>query len=52
MCTCKKRKHITHRLKVRVKSKLTIFILLAHLAIFVVNNSFMQVNPQKKWLPS
>ncbi len=34
--------------KVRVKSKLTIFILLAHIAIFVVNNSSMQVNPQKK----
>ncbi len=34
--------------KDRVKSKLAVFILLAHIAIFVVNNSFMQVNPQKK----
>ncbi len=34
--------------KVRVQSKLAIFILLAHIAIFVGNNSFMQVNPQKK----
>ncbi len=33
--------------KVNVKSKLTIFILLAHFAIFVVNNSSMQVNPPK-----
>ncbi len=34
-------------LKVRVKSKLTIFILLTPFANFVVINSSMQVNPQK-----
>ncbi len=34
-------------IKVCVKSKLTIFILLAQIAIFVVNNSFIQVNTQK-----
>ncbi len=41
---------LTLHIKVRVKSKLTIpvFILLAHIAIFVVSNSSMQGNPQKK----
>ncbi len=38
-------------LKVRVKSKWTIFILLACFAISLVNNSFKQVNPQKKNAP-
>ncbi len=31
-----------------MKSKFTIFILLAHFAISVVNNSSMQVNPHKE----
>ncbi len=33
-------------------TKLTIFILLAHVAIFVVNYLSMQVNPQMFFLPS
>ncbi len=38
---------IKKTIKFHMKSKFTIFILLAHIAIFVVNNSFKQVNPQK-----